>query len=54
MSISTSTKHRMLLDYNKKRKQQYDKYVTQKEGKEEEKAATLEHFDTLDHALQEM
>lgn len=54
MSISTSTKHRMLLDYNKKRKQQYDKFVSQKDGNEETKGATFEHFDTLDQALHEM
>ena len=28
--VSTSAKHRMLLDYNRKRKQKYDKYMYSK------------------------
>ena len=33
MSIYTSTKHRMLLDYNRKRKQRYDDYMVRKTQK---------------------
>ena len=42
----------MLIDYNRKRKQQYDKYASQKE--EEAKTSPLRHLDTLDKALEEM
>lgn len=53
MSIPTSTKHRLLLDYNRKRGKKYDKYMhtkTQRMAETGEKPFQMTNeFDTLDH-----
>jgi len=42
MSLDTATKHRLLLEYNNKRKEKYETYMVEKCGSKDNFAKTLE------------